>query len=46
MQALPKLFTRKPAALGNEEAKARLKRIECPYVLKDKRGNVMTHLCF
>lgn len=38
-------FTR-AAALGNEEAKAALKRIECPYVLKDKRGNVMTNLCF
>ncbi len=36
----------KAAALGNEEAKAALKRIECPYVLKDKRGNVMTNLCF
>jgi hypothetical protein len=32
--------------LQNEEAKARLKRLECPYVLKDKRGNVMTNLCF
>ena len=41
-----KTFYQKAAALGNEEAKARLKRIECPYVLKDKRGNVMTHLCF
>jgi TPR repeat protein len=38
-------FTR-AAALGNEEAKAALKRIECPYVLKDKRGQVMTNLCF
>ena len=36
----------KAAALGNEEAKAALKRIECPYVLKDKRGQVMTNLCF
>jgi len=34
------------AALGNEDAKARLKRIECPYVIKDKRGNVQTNLCF
>lgn len=38
-------FTR-AAALGNEEAKDALKRIECPYVLKDKRGQVMTNLCF
>lgn len=36
----------KAAALGNEDAKAALKRIECPYVLKDKRGQVMTNLCF
>jgi hypothetical protein len=34
------------AALGNEEAKAALKRVECPYVIKDKRGNVVTNLCF
>ena len=44
--ALAKSYYEKAAALGNEEAKARLKRIECPYVLKDKRGDVMTHLCF
>ena len=36
----------KAAALGNEDAKAALKRIECPYVLKDKRGQAMTNLCF
>jgi uncharacterized protein len=41
-----KAYFQKAAALGNEEAKARLKRLECPYVLKDKRGNVMTNLCF
>jgi TPR repeat protein len=41
-----KEYFRKAAALGNEEAKQRLKQIECPYVLKDKRGNVMTNLCF
>jgi len=35
----------KAAALGNEEGKQRLKRLECPYVLKDKAGNVMSHLC-
>ena len=34
------------AALGNEEAKDRLKRIECPYVVKDKQGNVLSNLCF
>jgi TPR repeat protein len=34
------------AALGNEDAKHELKRLECPYVLKDKRGNLMSNLCF
>jgi uncharacterized protein len=41
-----KSYYARAAALGNEDAKAALKRIECPYVLKDKRGNVMTNLCF
>lgn len=44
--AKAKAYFTKPAALGNEDAKAALKRIECPYVLKDKRGQVMTNLCF
>ena len=39
-------YFEKAAALGNEEAKTRLKNLDCPYVLKDKRGNVMSHLCF
>jgi TPR repeat protein len=41
-----KAYYEKAAALGNEEAKAALKRAECPYVIKDKRGNVVTTLCF
>jgi TPR repeat protein len=41
-----KSFYERAAALGNEDAKAALKRIECPYVLKDKRGNAVTNLCF
>jgi uncharacterized protein len=40
-----KNYYERAAALGNEEAKAALKRIECPYVVKDKRGNVVTNLC-
>ena len=44
--AKAKNYFAKAAALGNEDAKAALKRIECPYVLKDKRGQVMTNLCF
>jgi uncharacterized protein len=41
-----KTYYEKAAALGNEEAKAALKRAQCPYVIKDKRGNVVTYLCF
>ena len=41
-----KAYYEKAAALGNEDAKAALKRAECPYVVKDKRGNVVTNLCF
>jgi TPR repeat protein len=41
-----KAYYEKAAALGNEEAKAALKRAECPYVLKDKRGKVVSNLCF
>jgi hypothetical protein len=42
----PKAYYEKAAALGNEDAKAALKRAQCPYVIKDKRGNVVTPLCF
>ncbi|MFA6267383.1 MAG: tetratricopeptide repeat protein [Pseudolabrys sp.] len=42
---LAKSYFSKAAALGNEEGKQRLKRTECPYVLKDKAGKIMTHLC-
>jgi len=41
-----KAYYEKAVALGNEDAKAALKRLECPYVLKDKRGNVVSNLCF
>jgi len=41
-----KAYCEKAVALGNEDAKAALKRLECPYVLKDKRGNVVSNLCF
>lgn len=39
-------YYEKAAALGNEDAKAALERLKCPLVLKDKRGNIFTHLCF
>jgi TPR repeat protein len=44
--AAAKAYYEKAAALGNEDAKAALKRLECPYVIKDKRGNPVTNLCF
>lgn len=39
-------YYEKAAALGNEDAKAALERLKCPLVLKDKRGEILTHLCF
>jgi TPR repeat protein len=44
--AAAKAYYEKAAALGNKDARAALKRAECPIVIKDKRGNVVTHLCF
>jgi uncharacterized protein len=41
-----KAYYEKAAALGNEDAKVALKRIECPWVVKDKRGQFVTNLCF
>lgn len=41
-----KAYYEKAAALGNAEAKAALKRAECPYVIKDKNGKFVTNLCF
>src|SRR6266700_4933592 len=41
-----KVYYEKAAALGNEDAKAALKRAECPYVIKDKRGKVVSNLCW
>jgi TPR repeat protein len=41
-----KTYYEKAAALGSEEAKAALKRSDCPYVLKDKRGKQAYNLCF
>jgi TPR repeat protein len=44
--AAAKSYYQRAADLGNEDAKAELKRMECPVVLKDKRGNVVSNLCF
>jgi len=41
-----KAYYEKAAALGNEDAKTALKRVECPYVIKDKNGKFVTSLCF
>jgi TPR repeat protein len=41
-----KAYYEKAAALGNEDAKKALERARCPYVIKDKRGNFVTNLCF
>jgi TPR repeat protein len=44
--AAARAYLEKAAAQGDEQAKAALKRSECSWVIKDKRGNVVTHLCF
>ena len=41
-----KAYYERAAALGDEDAKKALERIRCPYAIKDKRGNVVTNLCF
>ena len=41
-----KSYYERAAALGDENAKKALKRMECPYAIKDKRGNLVTILCF
>jgi TPR repeat protein len=41
-----KAYYERAVALGNEDAKDALKRAQCRYVIKDKRGNVVTNLCF
>jgi uncharacterized protein len=41
-----KAYYQRAAALGDEDAKRALERMRCPYAIKDKRGNVVTNLCF
>ncbi|WP_163151195.1 tetratricopeptide repeat protein [Bradyrhizobium uaiense] len=41
-----KAYYERAAALGDEDAKKALERARCPYVIKDKRGNAVTNLCF
>jgi TPR repeat protein len=44
--AAAKAYYERAAALGDEDAKKALKRIECPYAIKDKRGNFVSNICF
>jgi TPR repeat protein len=39
-------YYEKAAALGNENAKAALERLRCPFRVRDKYGNFVTNLCF
>jgi TPR repeat protein len=39
-------YYERASALGDENAKKALKRMDCPYAIKDKRGNLVTNLCF
>ncbi len=39
-------FYKQAAALGSEDAAAALKRLRCPYVLKNKDGMHTGNLCF
>ena len=41
-----KAYYKRAAELGDEQAKAALKRLECPVAIKDKRGNPVTDLCW
>jgi TPR repeat protein len=41
-----KAYYQRAAALGDEDAKKALERLRCPYTIKDKRGKVVTNLCF
>ena len=41
-----KSYYERAAALGDEDAKKALERSKCPIAIKDKRGNLVTNLCF
>jgi TPR repeat protein len=41
-----KAYYQRAAALGDDNAKAAVKRLECPFAIKDKRGNFVSNLCF
>jgi uncharacterized protein len=41
-----KAYFKRAADLGDEQAKAALKRLDCPIAIKDKRGQFVTDLCW
>jgi TPR repeat protein len=41
-----KAYYQRAAALGDEDAKKALERARCPFAIKDKRGNLVTNLCW
>jgi len=41
-----KSYYKRAADLGDEQAKAALKKLDCPVAIKDKRGNFVTDLCW
>lgn len=41
-----KAYYERAAALGDQDAKKALERLRCPYVIKNKQGQVMTNMCF
>jgi uncharacterized protein len=41
-----KTYYEKAAALGNDDAKAALKRAQCPVAVRDKQGRFISNLCF
>jgi uncharacterized protein len=41
-----KAYYERAAVLGDEDAKKALERLRCPWAIKDKRGNLVTNLCF
>ena len=44
-RAMARSYYEKAAALGNPDAKAAIRRLDCPRALKDKQGNVLAELC-
>jgi len=45
-QAAAIAFYKKAAALGDQDAADALKRLQCPFALKDKNGQAAGHICF